>query len=154
MHKNSMNKVILIGNLGKDPERRAMPDGRQISNINLATTESYRDSSTGEIKELTEWHRCVAFGKTAEYINQYVTKGRKVYIEGRLKTRKWQDKDGNDRYSTEVNVDTLILLDRKDSGSDINESGSDTDVSINYEENNQPKNMSSENLPGEDDLPF
>jgi single-strand DNA-binding protein len=149
-----MNKVILIGNLGKDPERRAMPDGRQISNINLATTESYRDSSTGEIKELTEWHRCVAFGKTAEYINQYVTKGRKVYIEGRLKTRKWQDKDGNDRYSTEVNVDTLILLDRKDSGSDINESGSDTDVSINYEENNQPKNMSSENLPGEDDLPF
>ncbi len=154
MHKNSMNKVILIGNLGRDPERRAMPDGRQISNINLATTESYRDSSTGEIKELTEWHRCVAFGKTAEYINQYVTKGRKVYIEGRLKTRKWQDKDGNDRYSTEVNVDTLILLDRKDSGSDFNESGSDTDVSINYEENNQPKNTSSENLPGEDDLPF
>lgn len=154
MHKSSMNKVILIGNLGKDPERRAMPDGRQISNINVATTESYRDSSTGEIKELTEWHRCVAFGKTAEYINQYVTKGRKVYIEGRLRTRKWQDKDGNDKYMTEVNIDTLILLDRKGSGSDNLESDSETDVSIVYEENNQTKSSSSEDLPKADDLPF
>jgi len=154
MHKSSMNKVILIGNLGRDPERRAMPDGRQISNISIATTESYRDSASGEVKELTEWHRCVAFGKTAEYINQYVTKGRKVYVEGRLRTRKWQDKDGIDKYSTEVNIDMLILLDRKSPGSENHESDSDADVSIVYEENNKTKSSSSEDLPGADDLPF
>lgn len=154
MHKNSMNKVIIIGNLGRDPDRRALPDGRAISNISVATSESYRDSSSGEIKEITEWHRCVAFGKTADYINQYVTKGRKVYIEGRLKTRKWQDKDGNDRYTTEINIDFLILLDKRGSGSDDSDS-STSDVSIQYDEEDSSGQQAgkSENLP-QDDLPF
>ncbi|HAE88001.1 TPA: single-stranded DNA-binding protein [Candidatus Marinimicrobia bacterium] len=156
MHKNSMNKVIIIGNLGRDPERRALPDGRAISNISVATTESYRDSSSAEIKEITEWHRCVAFGKTADYINQYVTKGRKVYVEGRLRTRKWQDKDGNDRYTTEILVDILILLDRRGAGQDDDDSGSASDVSIQYDENDNTSSGSgtSEKLPQDDDLPF
>ncbi|MGC9512157.1 MAG: single-stranded DNA-binding protein [Fidelibacterota bacterium] len=156
MHKNSMNKVIIIGNLGRDPERRALPDGRAISNISVATTESYRDSSSGEIKEITEWHRCVAFGKTADYINQYVTKGRKVYVEGRIRTRKWQDKDGNDRYTTEILVDILILLDRRGAGQDEEDSGSASDVSIQYDENDNTSSNTgtSENLPQDDDLPF
>ncbi|BFN38377.1 single-stranded DNA-binding protein [Fidelibacter multiformis] len=156
MHKNSMNKVIIIGNLGRDPERRALPDGRAISNISVATTESYRDSSSGEIKEITEWHRCVAFGKTADYINQYVTKGRKVYVEGRIRTRKWQDKDGNDRYTTEILVDILILLDRRGAGQDEDDSGSASDVSIQYDENENTSSNTgtSENLPQDDDLPF
>jgi single-strand DNA-binding protein len=151
-----MNKVIIIGNLGRDPERRALPDGRAISNISVATTESYRDSSSGEIKEITEWHRCVAFGKTADYINQYVTKGRKVYVEGRIRTRKWQDKDGNDRYTTEILVDILILLDRRGAGQDEDDSGSASDVSIQYDENENTSSNTgtSENLPQDDDLPF
>jgi len=151
-----MNKVIIIGNLGRDPERRALPDGRAISNFSVATTESYRDGSSGEIKEITEWHRCVAFGKTADYINQYVTKGRKVYIEGRLRTRKWQDKEGNDKYTTEILVDILILLDRKGSGSNDYDSATASDVSIHYDENKNTASGSgtSENLPQEDDLPF
>lgn len=151
-----MNKVIIIGNLGRDPERRALPDGRAISNISVATTESYRDSSSAEIKEITEWHRCVAFGKTADYINQYVTKGRKVYVEGRLRTRKWQDKDGNDRYTTEILVDILILLDRRGAGQDDDDSGSASDVSIQYDENDNTSSGSgtSEKLPQDDDLPF
>jgi single-strand DNA-binding protein len=155
MHKNSMNKVIIIGNLGRDPDRRALPDGRAISNISVATTEAYRDSNSGELKEITEWHRCVAFGKTADYINQYVTKGRKVYIEGRLKTRKWQDKDGNDRYMTEINIDILILLDKRGSGSDDYDNSSNSDVSIQYDEDvsKEKGTASSENLP-QDDLPF
>jgi single-strand DNA-binding protein len=150
-----MNKVIIIGNLGRDPERRALPDGRAISNISVATTESYRDASSGEIKEITEWHRCVAFGKTADYINQYVTKGRKVYVEGRLRTRKWQDKDGNDRYTTEILVDILILLDRRGTGQD-DDSGSSPDISIQYDEDENSTSSgsgTSENLP-QDDLPF
>ncbi len=155
MHKNSMNKVIIIGNLGRDPERRALPDGRAISNISVATTEAYRDSGTGDLKEITEWHRCVAFGKTADYINQYVTKGRKVYVEGRLRTRKWQDKEGNDRYTTEINIDILILLDKRGSGSDDYDNRSNSDVSIQYDEDvtKGKETATSENLP-KDDLPF
>lgn len=152
-----MNKVILIGNLGHDPERRAMPDGRAISNISVATTESYRDASSGELKEITEWHRCVAFGKTAEYINQYVTKGRKVYIEGRLRTRKWQDKDGKDRYTTEILIDQLILLDRRGAGVEETANHITSDISVDYNEKDVLLDQlgTSENLPEtDDDLPF
>jgi single-strand DNA-binding protein len=115
MHKSSMNKVILIGRLGQDPESRSLPSGDGLANFSLATNEVYNDKS-GQQKDITEWHRCVAFGKTADYINNYVRKGRQVYVEGRLKTRKWTDRDNQTRYTTEVNVDTVMLLDRRDDG--------------------------------------
>src|SRR3569832_132745 len=99
----SVNKVILIGNLGADPEIRRTQDGRPIANLRIATSESWRDKNTGERKEKTEWHRVVIFNEgLCKVVEQYVKKGSKVYIEGALQTRKWQDKDGQDRYSTEV----------------------------------------------------
>ena len=97
-----INKVILIGHLGQDPELRAMPSGGSVANLRLATTESWRDKQTGENKEATGWHTVVLFGRTAEVAQQYLRKGSQVYIEGRLRTRKWQDKSGQDRYTTEI----------------------------------------------------
>lgn len=104
MATRGVNKVILVGNLGQDPEIRYMPNGGAVANLTLATSESWRDKQTGEPKEITEWHRVVIFGKLAEVAGEYLKKGSQVYIEGQLKTRKWQDQQGADRYSTEVNV--------------------------------------------------
>lgn len=105
MASRGVNKVILVGNLGKDPEVRYMPNGNAVANITLATSESWRDKATGEQKEKTEWHRVVLFGKLAEIAGEYLKKGSQVYIEGQLQTRKWQDQNsGQDRYSTEVVV--------------------------------------------------
>jgi single-strand DNA-binding protein len=106
----SVNKVILVGNLGADPETRYMPSGDAIANIRLATTDSWKDKATGEKKEATEWHRVAFFGKLAEIAGQYLRKGSQVYIEGRIRTRKWQDKDGQDRYTTEIVADTMQML--------------------------------------------
>ncbi len=106
----SVNKVILVGNLGKDPETRYTPDGGAITNISLATTDTWKDKATGEKKEATEWHRVAFFGKLAEIAGQYLKKGRSVYIEGRIRTRKWQDKEGQDRYSTEIIADQMQML--------------------------------------------
>ena len=111
MHKNSMNKVVLVGRLGQNPEQRATPSGTAVTNFSVATNETYKNQS-GEYQDSTEWHRCVAFGKTAEYIGNFFTKGRLVYIDGRLRTKKWQDKDNVTHYTTEVMVDTAMLLDR------------------------------------------
>lgn len=104
MATRGVNKVILIGNLGQDPEIRYMPNGGAVANLTLATSESWRDKQTGEMKEKTEWHRVVIFGKLAEIAGEYLKKGSQVYIEGSLQTRKWQDQSGQDRYSTEVVV--------------------------------------------------
>lgn len=106
----SVNKVILIGNLGKDPETRYTPDGAAITNITLATTDTWKDKATGEKKEATEWHRVAFFGRLAEIAGQYLKKGRPVYIEGRIRTRKWQDKEGVDRYTTEIIADQMQML--------------------------------------------
>ena len=106
----SVNKVILVGNLGKDPETRYTPDGAAITNITLATTDSWKDKATGEKKESTEWHRVAFFGRLAEIAGQYLKKGRPVYIEGRIRTRKWQDKEGQDRYTTEIIADQMQML--------------------------------------------
>lgn len=111
MHKNSMNKVVLVGRLGQNPEQRATPSGTAVTNFSVATNETYKNQS-GEYQDSTEWHRCVAFGKTAEYIGNFFTKGRLVYIDGRLRTRKWQDNNNATHYTTEINVDTAMLLDR------------------------------------------
>jgi single-strand DNA-binding protein len=106
----SVNKVILVGNLGADPETRYMPSGDAITNIRLATTDTWKDKTSGEKKEQTEWHRVAFFGKLAEIAGQYLRKGSQVYIEGSLRTRKWQDKDGQDRYTTEIRADTMQML--------------------------------------------
>jgi single-strand DNA-binding protein len=106
----SVNKVILVGNLGADPEVRYMPNGDAVANIRLATTESWKDKSSGEKKEITEWHRVVFYRKLAEIVQQYVKKGSALYIEGRIRTRKWQDKDGQDRYTTEIEAEEMKML--------------------------------------------
>lgn len=105
-----INKVILIGNLGADPETRAMPSGATVANLRIATSESWRDKQTGEQQERTEWHRVAFFGRLAEVAGEYLRKGSQVYIEGSLRTRKWQDKQGNDRYSTEIVGNDLQML--------------------------------------------
>lgn len=106
----SVNKVILIGNLGADPENRFAPSGDAICNIRLATTETWRDKNTGERREATEWHRVSFYGKLAEVAGQYLRKGSQVYIEGSLRTRKWQDQSGQDRYTTEIRADEMKML--------------------------------------------
>lgn len=106
----SVNKAIIIGHLGKDPETRYAPSGDAICNLTVATSEQWKDKATGERKESTEWHRVVFFGKLAEIAQQYLRKGSQVYIEGRIQTRKWQDKDGQDRYTTEIRGDEMKML--------------------------------------------
>ncbi|MAG00468.1 MAG: single-stranded DNA-binding protein [Acidiferrobacteraceae bacterium] len=124
-----INKVILIGNLGQDPDVRYSADGRAIANISVATTDSWKDKNTGERQDRTEWHRVVFFGKLAEIVAEYLKKGSQVYIEGRLQTRKWQDKSGQDRYTTEVVVDgfngTMQMLDSRGGGRASQPSGGD-----------------------------
>ena len=112
----SVNKVIIVGNLGKDPETRYAPSGDAVTNIVVATTETWKDKTSGEKREATEWHRVVFFGKLAEIAGQYLKKGSQVYLEGKLKTRKWQDKDGQDRYTTEINADEMKMLGSKGDG--------------------------------------
>jgi single-strand DNA-binding protein len=123
----SLNKVMLIGNLGNDPEIRTMQNGTKVANLSVATSENWKDKATGERKEKTEWHRVVIFGNLAEIAEKYLTKGSKVYVSGSMQTRKWQDKDGNDKYSTEVVVQgfggELVMLDGK--------KGNDTPVADN-----------------------
>ncbi|MBT8101300.1 MAG: single-stranded DNA-binding protein [Gammaproteobacteria bacterium] len=105
-----VNKVILVGNLGGDPETRAMPSGGAVTNFTLATNESWKDKQTGEQKDRTEWHKVAMFNRLAEIAAEYLRKGSQVYIEGKLRTRKWQDRDGNDRYTTEVIADEMQML--------------------------------------------
>ena len=105
-----VNKVILVGNLGQDPETRAMPSGKAVTNVRIATSDSWRDKQTGEQKEQTEWHTVVFFDRLAEIAAEYLRKGSQVYIEGRLRTRKWQDKSGNDRYTTEIVANEMQML--------------------------------------------
>ena len=112
----SVNKVIIVGNLGRDPETKYMPNGEAVTNIAVATTESWKDKNSGEKKELTEWHRITFYRKLAEIAGQYLKKGSQVYIEGRLQTRKWQDKDGSDRYTTEIIADTMQMLGSRQGG--------------------------------------
>ena len=111
-----INKVIIVGNLGQDPEIRTMPNGEAVANITVATGESWNDKNTGERREVTEWHRIVFYRRQAEVAGEYLRKGSKVYVEGRLRTRKWQDQNGQDRYITEIQGDVLQMLDSRQSG--------------------------------------
>ena len=112
----SVNKVIIVGNLGRDPEVRYSPDGAAICNVSIATTSQWKDKASGERREETEWHRVVFYNRLAEIAGEYLRKGRSVYVEGRLKTRKWQDKEGQDRYTTEIVADQMQMLGGRDSG--------------------------------------
>jgi single-strand DNA-binding protein len=118
----SVNKVILVGNLGKDPEVRYMPNGEAVCNFSIATTDSWKDKA-GEKQERTEWHNIVMYRKLAEIAGEYLKKGRPVYVEGRLQTRKWQDKEGADRYTTEIIADSMQMLGSKDGGSSSSDYG-------------------------------
>ena len=112
----SVNKVILMGNLGRDPEVRYSPDGAAVCNVSIATTSSWKDKTSGERREETEWHRVVFYNRLAEIAGEYLKKGRPVYVEGRIKTRKWQNKEGVDQFTTEVVADNMQLLGGRDGG--------------------------------------
>ena len=111
-----VNKVIIVGNLGQDPDTRYMPSGAAVTNLRIATSESWKDKQTGEQNERTEWHSVAMFGRLAEIAAEYLRKGSQVYIEGRLRTRKWQDKQGNDRYTTEIVADEMQMLGSRSGG--------------------------------------
>lgn len=123
MARGGINKVLLIGNLGADPEVRYSPSGAAVTNIRIATSESWKDRQTGEMQERTEWHRIVFFGKLAEIAGEYLRKGSKVYVEGRLQTRKWQGQDGQDRFTTEVVANEMQMLDGRGGSGGTGESG-------------------------------
>ena len=106
----SINKVIIVGNLGRDPEMRTFPSGDQVANVTIATTDKWKDKQTGEMKEATEWHRVVFNGRLAEIVGQYLRKGSQVYVEGSLRTRKWTDQNGVEKYSTEIRADQMQML--------------------------------------------
>lgn len=113
---SDLNKVMVIGRLGRDPDIRYMPSGKPVANFSVATSERWKDKQTGEKQERTEWHNCVAFDKLAEIIQEYVKKGSQIYVEGKLQTRKWQDKDGKDRYTTEIVASQMQMLGGKPQG--------------------------------------
>lgn len=147
-----INKVILVGNLGADPDTRYMPSGGAVTNLSLATSESWKDKQTGEPKERTEWHKVAMFGRLAEISAEYLRKGSQVYIEGKLRTRKWQDKDGNDRWTTEVIADEMQMLGGRGGG------GAPMGGSEGYSQPGQPSQPSQPSRGGsddfDDDIPF
>ncbi|WP_343192566.1 single-stranded DNA-binding protein [Buchnera aphidicola (Taiwanaphis decaspermi)] len=152
MSTRGINKVILIGNLGQDPDVRYMPNGKAVTNLTVATSENWKDKKTGERKEKTEWHKIVIFGKLAEIAGQYLKKGSQVYLEGSLQTRKWQDQNGNDRYTTEIIINiggTMQML------------GSNRNNKSNFLNNNDQKNIvdnkikeENSNIDFDDEIPF
>jgi single-strand DNA-binding protein len=155
-----VNKVILIGNLGNDPEVRYTPNGNAVANVTLATSMTWRDKQTGELQERTEWHRIVFFNRLAEIVGEYLRKGSKIYVEGSLRTRKWQDKTGIDRYTTEVIANEMHMLDSRhhsggqyegQSGAASGESASATG----HNANTVPQAIPHDDVPEfDDDIPF
>ncbi|MBV32428.1 MAG: single-stranded DNA-binding protein [Porticoccaceae bacterium] len=157
-----INKVIIVGNCGQDPETRYMPSGGAVTNLSLATSESWKDKNTGQQQERTEWHRVVFFNRLAEIAGEYLKRGSKVYVEGSLRTRKWQDKDsGQDRYTTEIVANEMQMLDSKGSSAgDFSSSQPNPSSSFSSEKSQslQNQNPSSDNSSGfsdfDDDIPF
>jgi single-strand DNA-binding protein len=129
MASRGVNKVILVGNLGADPETRFMPSGGSVTNVRIATSESWKDKQTGQPQERTEWHRVVFFNRLAEIAAEYLRKGSKVYVEGSLRTRKWQDQSGQDRYTTEIVANEMQMLDSRGGGMGGGAAGDDFDQS-------------------------
>ena len=162
MASRGVNKVILVGNLGQDPETRYMPSGGAVTNISIATSESWKDKQTGEPQERTEWHRVALFNRLAEIAGEYLRKGSKVYIEGSLRTRKWQDQNGQDRYTTEIIANELQMLNSRGQQGDNNYSPPPKNNNQNTGQNNSNYNNANQNAaPQEaamdsfdDDIPF
>ena len=148
-----INKVILIGNLGADPEVRYMPSGSAVANITLATSEGWKDKQSGEQHDRTEWHRVVLFNRLAEIAGEYIRKGSKVYIEGRLQTRKWQDKNGQERYTTEIIASDMQMLDGKGASSNVAYEGSTQNATSTEVGNKQSAPLSTPES-FDDDIPF
>ncbi len=148
-----VNKVILVGNLGNDPDVRYTQDGRAIANISIATTESWKDKTSGEKVEKTEWHRVVFFNRLGEIVAEYLKKGSQIYVEGRLQTRKWQDKEGNDRYTTEVVANEMQMLGGRSGGG-----APSYDAPVSDESSSAPQTSSNSAAPAsdsfDDDIPF
>lgn len=153
-----INKVILVGNLGKDPEVRYMPSGSAVTNVTIATSDQWRDKQSGEMQERTEWHQVVFFNRLAEIAGEYLKKGSKVYVEGRLQTRKWQDKNGQDRYTTEIVANEMQMLDSPRSGGAGNYGGGapsrpqQQERAPQYEDRNDAQPAPPDDF--DDDIPF
>lgn len=152
----SVNKVILVGNLGADPEMRYMPNGDAVCNIRVATTESWKDKQSGEKREITEWHRVVFYRKLAEIAGQYLKKGSQVYLEGRIRTRKWQDKEGQERYTTEIEAQEMQMLGRREGMGDTGprESNGGRSAPAKPAGQSAPQGAGSGFNDFEDDIPF
>ena len=149
MASRGVNKVMVIGNLGSDPEVRYMPSGGAVTNISIATSDTWKDKSSGEAQERTEWHRIVLFNRLAEIAGEYLRKGSKVFIEGSLRTRKWQDNSGQDRYTTEIVAREMQMLDSKNS--DITESATNN-KSVDKAHSSENKSTNMDDF--DDDIPF
>lgn len=152
-----VNKVILIGNLGNDPEVRYTPNGNAVANVTLATSTTWRDKQTGELQERTEWHRIAFFNRLAEIVGEYLRKGSKTYIEGSLRTRKWQDKNGIDRYTTEVIANEMHMLDSRGSNNhQSNQSNYEGSSRSNSSSDSMTQKTSASNADSDfdDDIPF
>jgi len=151
----AVNKVILVGNLGGDPETRYMTNGDAVTNFSLATTDRWKDKNTGENKDSTEWHRVVIYGKLAEIAGQYLKKGSQVYLEGKLRTRKWQDKSGQDRYTTEISADQMQMLGRREgSGEPEGHTPSNQESNVPRQAPNKTNTTQFDGAAIDDDIPF
>ncbi len=149
-----INKVILVGNLGQDPETRALPSGMTVANLRIATSESWKDKQSGEMKEQTEWHSVALFGRLGEIAAEYLRKGSQVYIEGRLRTRKWQDKQGNDRYTTEIVASDMQMLGGRGGGMGGGGGEPRSERRDRGSEMSEPVTSSTEGGDFDDDIPF
>ncbi len=149
----SVNKVILVGRLGQDPEVRNTPGGATVAQLRLATSESWKDKNSGQKQERTEWHRVVVWGRLAELCQQYLAKGRQVYVEGRIQTRQWQDKEGQTRYTTEINAQTIQFL-GSPAGREAGAGNNTTSYNGAPSYNNGPQDSQQEPDLTEDDIPF
>jgi single-strand DNA-binding protein len=150
----AVNKVILVGNLGGDPETRFMSNGDAVTNFSLATTDRWKDKNTGENKEATEWHRIVIYGKLAEIAAKHLKKGSQIYLEGKLRTRKWQDKTGQDRYTTEINADQMQMLGRREGIGETEGHASTNQEYAPRQATKKTNNSKFDNSTIDDDIPF
>ena len=150
-----VNKVIIVGNLGADPEVRYLPSGAAVTNIRVATSEGWKDKQSGETQERTEWHRIVFFNRLAEIASEYLKKGSKVYIEGSLRTNKWQDQSGNERFTTEIIANSMQMLDTKGGGGNYDaQSSSSSSASSSYSKESVPTSEPAMAVEFDDDIPF
>ena len=151
----SVNKVIIVGNLGRDPETRYLPSGEAVTNIRVATTDKWKDKTSGEMKEATEWHRISFFGRLAEIAGEYLKKGSQVYVEGALRTRKWQDKEGKERYTTEIVAERMQMLGSRAGMGDAGSRGGDDDKApVTAGEGKSAKKPAGKFDDMDDDIPF